>query len=146
MGSGKIVVEAELRPTEDESKVMKAIENLFEPENVERIQMGDYELIRATSSSLASLSRLHRQLRVQEILEATRSYLLKSVKGNSVTLLLHKQAAYEGKVSLLTWGDESPLGPIKVTIEHPNIRDVIDWLAPQTARGRPLWEKGMPDP
>ncbi|MGC9112166.1 RNA-binding domain-containing protein [Acidilobus sp.] len=146
MGSGEIVAEVELRPTESEEKVMKALTNLFDPERVEKVQAGDYEIIRAYASSLASLQKLHRLLRAQEILEAARSYMLKELKGDAVTMLFHKQAAYEGKVSLLTWSEESPLGPIKITIRHPSIRDVIDWLAPQTSRGRPLWERSMPDP
>ncbi|MFP3219342.1 MAG: RNA-binding domain-containing protein [Acidilobus sp.] len=146
MGSGEVVVEAEVRPTESEDKVLRAIYNVFEPERVEKVQVGDHEIIRARATSLSSLLKLHRLLRVQEILEAARSYMLKEVRGDTVTILLHKQAAYEGKVSLLSWASESPLGPIKISIKHPNIRDVIDWLAPQTSHGRALWEKGMPDP
>ncbi|MGC9071552.1 MAG: RNA-binding domain-containing protein [Acidilobus sp.] len=147
MGAGKVVVEVQVRPTEDEAKVMQAVLNVFEPAIVEKIDMGDHLLIRATSNSLSSLAKLHRLLRAQEILEATRAYLLKNAKGNAVTLTLHKQAAFQGKISLLTWDEESPLGPIKVLIEYSgDIKEVIDWLTPPTSRGRPLWEKGVPDP
>jgi hypothetical protein len=147
VGSGRVVVEAQLRPTEDEARVMQAILNVFDPDEVEKIDMGDYTLIRASSPRLSSLSKLHRLLRVQEILEAARAYMLKNAKGNRLTILLHKQAALRGKVSLLTWDDESPLGPIKITIEFSgDIKDVVDWLAPPTAKGRPLWERGEPDP
>ncbi|MGC9210457.1 MAG: RNA-binding domain-containing protein [Acidilobus sp.] len=126
---------------------MQAILNIFEPDHVEKLDMGDYILIRASSNSLTSLAKLHRLLRAQEILEATRAYLLKNSRGNSVTLTLHKQAAYQGKVSLLTWDEESPLGPIKVYIEYSgDVKKVIDWLAPPTSRGKPLWEREVPDP
>lgn len=147
MGAGRVVVEAQLRPTEDEGKVMQSILNIFDPDTVEKIDMGDYVLIRASSERLTSLQKLHRLLRSQEILEAARAYMLKNAKGDRLSITLHKQAAYQGKVSLLTWDEESPLGPIKVTIEYRgDIKDVIDWLAPPTARGKPLWERGPPDP
>ena len=147
MGAGRVVVEAQLRPTEDEGKVMQSILNIFDPDTVEKIDMGDYVLIRAYSERLTSLQKLHRLLRSQEILEAARAYMLKNAKGDRLSITLHKQAAYQGKVSLLTWDEESPLGPIKVTIEYRgDIKDVIDWLAPPTARGKPLWERGPPDP
>ncbi len=147
MGSGRVVVEAQLRPTEDEGKVMQSILNVFDPDTVEKVDMGDYVLIRAVSERISSLQKLHRLLRSQEILEAARAYLLKNAKGNRVSITLHKQAAYQGKVSLLTWDDESPLGPIKVTIEYTgDVKELIDWLAPPTSRGRPLWERGPPDP
>lgn len=147
MGRGRVYAEVELRPTEDEDKVLRALLNVFEPQSIEKVDMKDYVLIRGYSDSLLSLQRLHRALRQQEILEATRAYLLKNVRGNSFTMLLHKQAAYEGKVSLLTWEQESPLGPIKITVTYDgNVRDVIDWLAPPTSQGRPLWERQAPDP
>jgi len=59
VGSGRVVVEAQLRPTEDEAKVMQAILNVFDPDEMEKIDMGDYTLIRASSSRLSSLSKLH---------------------------------------------------------------------------------------
>ncbi len=147
MGTGRVVVEAQLRPTEDEHKVMQSILNVFDPDIVEKVDMGDYVLIRASSGRLTSLQKLHRLLRSQEILEAARAYMLKNARGGRLSITLHKQAAYQGKVSLLTWDDESPLGPIKITIEYRgDLKDVIDWLAPPTARGRPLRERGPPDP
>lgn len=147
MGRGRVAAEVELRPTEDEEKVLRALMNVFEPQTIERVDMKDYVLIRGLSDSLASLQRLHKLLRQQEVLEAARAYMIRAAREGSLTLLLHKQAAYEGKVSLLTWDQESPLGPLRITINYSgDIREVIDWLAPATAHGRPLWERPMPDP
>ncbi|WP_228546751.1 hypothetical protein [Hyperthermus butylicus] len=39
---------------------------------------------------------------------------------------------------------EAPLGPITFIVEHSNPREVVDWLAPPTRMGRPIYEKPMP--
>ncbi|MDP8002623.1 MAG: RNA-binding domain-containing protein [Caldisphaera sp.] len=145
MDHGKITVEAELRPTEDEEKVIKTITNFFTPESLEILDQGDYKIIKAYSNSFKSLIKLHDSLRIQAILDASRSYMLKRIHGNKLVLLLHKQAAYQGKISFISYDNESPLGPIKIIIECNCIGEIIDWLAPQTARGKPLWEKRLPD-
>ncbi|MFP3228385.1 MAG: RNA-binding domain-containing protein, partial [Caldisphaera sp.] len=120
MGNGKIIVEAELRPTEDEEKVIKAINNVFTYENMEIMDQGEYKVIRCYSNSYNSLRKFHDLLRKQAILDAARSYFLKRVRGNKLQILLHKQALYQGKVSFISWDEESPLGPIKITIESDN--------------------------
>jgi len=145
MVRGKVIVEAELRPTEDEEKVLKAISNVFEAEQLEILDQGDYKLIRGYSSTLRSLMKLHRLLRAQAILESARSYMIKRIKGKTLSIMIHKQAAYVNKISFVSWEEESPLGAIKIYVKHRNIEDVIDWLAPQTSRGKPLWEKSLPE-
>jgi predicted RNA binding protein with dsRBD fold (UPF0201 family) len=52
--------------------------------------------------------------------------------------MLNKQVAAVGKVSFTT--GESPLGPIVVTIETPDIERLIDYLAPRTRDGKPIEE------
>lgn len=144
MKNGKIIVEAELRPTEDEEKVLRAISNVFSYESLEIVDQGDYKLIRCYSNNYNSLRNFHDLLRKQAILDSARSYFFKRIRGNKLTILIHKQAAYQGKLSFISWDDESPLGPIKIIIESNNLNNVIDWLAPQTVRGKPLWERGPP--
>jgi predicted RNA binding protein with dsRBD fold (UPF0201 family) len=139
-------VEAEVRPTEDVEKVKKAVLNLLDLDKVDVVDLGStYKLIVGESKDITSLIKLHRLLRIERILDTARNLMFKSlVGGNTVVLKLHKQAAYVGKVSLVTHDDESPLGPITLTITSDKIREVIDWLAPKTSRGRPLWEAPIP--
>ena len=142
---GRVVVEAEVRPTEDESKVRAAIENIIDPDEVRVEELGGgVRILVAESRGLHGLVRLHRLLRTQRILDAARAVLRKSVQGNRIVFYLHKQAALMGKLSFVGGDHESPMGAIRVVIEHPEPRAVIDWLAPPTAMGRPLWEKEMP--
>ncbi|GBF08702.1 UPF0201 protein [Aeropyrum pernix] len=142
----RITVEAEVRPTEDREKVLKAVRNVVEPESVRFEKIGSTEILVGESSTLASLSRLHSILRAERILDAARGAMKKGVQGaDRMTIYLHKQAAYKGRLSFVSSDHESPMGAIRITIEHPNVREVIDWLAPPTVRGRPVFERRMPE-
>ncbi len=145
MARGRVVVEVEIRPTEDPGKVRRAVENIIDPDEVRVEELAGAKILIAESRGLHGLAKLHRLLRQQRILDAARSVLRKSIQGNRITFHLHKQAALMGKVSFVSGDHESPLGAIRVTIEHPDPKAVVDWLAPPTAMGRPLWEKEMPD-
>ncbi len=141
-----IRVEAEVRPTEDEDKVVRAIRNIIDFDNLKVVDAGrGYRIVIAESNSIKSLQKLHDLLRRQRILDTARNLLLRKAKGGSITLNLNKQAAYQGVVSFAEGDLESPLGTITITIVSENPEDVVDWLAPRTSRGRPLWERAPPE-
>ena len=48
--------------------------------------------------------------------------------GNSTWFYLNKQAAFVDTVAVCSESDESPLGPIKVTIEANDIENIIQTL------------------
>ncbi len=141
MVGGEVVVEAEVRPTEDVEKVKKAIANLFDGII---FQEEGPRLVRGVCDSIACLKTLHRKLRQQRILDTARSVFSRSKYGDYIEIMLNKQAAYAGKVSFVGDPAESPLGAIHVVIRHKDVDAVIDWLAPRTRHGRPLWENDMP--
>ncbi|MGC8983162.1 MAG: RNA-binding domain-containing protein [Desulfurococcaceae archaeon] len=129
-----IVVEAEVRPTEDLEKVKKAILSVIKPESVEVEELGSgYRVVRARGSSIESLEPLRNMARAQQVEPAFRSYLYKYRRGGALTILLHKQAAFVGKLSLVDSDKESPLGPVRVEIEgtEEEIEKLIDYLAPE---------------
>lgn len=137
-------VEAEARATEDPDKVARAVRNIFDVDlKVVELSEG-YKLVVGESNSIESLRKLHALLRQQRALDAARAYMLRNRRGSSLELKLHKQAAYAGHVSLLTYDEESPLGPIKVLIVSDKLDEIVDWLAPPTSQGRPLWEREAP--
>ncbi len=47
---------------------------------------------------------------------------------NMTWFLLNKQAAFSKVVALIEDEDESPLGPIKITIKNQNIEEIISWF------------------
>ncbi|MCX8185199.1 MAG: RNA-binding domain-containing protein [Sulfolobales archaeon] len=137
-------VEVEVRPTENLEKVVRAVRNIFEVE-VKEVELSErYKLLIGESKNVESLRKFHAALRQQRILDSARAYIVKNRRGNTLELKLHKQAAYAGYISLVTFDEESPLGPIRVLIVSDRIDEIVDWLTPPTSQGRPIWEKPMP--
>ncbi|MEN2999403.1 MAG: RNA-binding domain-containing protein [Acidilobaceae archaeon] len=136
----RVVVEVEVKPTEEEGKVRRAVETFMEPVKVEREERGGKAFLVARSD-LRGLARLHYLLRAERILDAARSAMKRGLSEGAITVYLHKQAAFAGKVSFVSGDHESPLGAIKLTIETDEPQAVIDCLAPSTSRGRPLWDR-----
>jgi predicted RNA binding protein with dsRBD fold (UPF0201 family) len=142
----RVRVEAEVRPTEDVERVKRAVLNVFSPDTVRVEDLGGgYRLLVAESWSLRSLSRLWELLRAERILDAARSYMMRGLGDGALVFKLNKQAAYVGRVSLVDMDAEAPMGPIVFTVEHDDPRAVVDWLAPPTRMGRPLYERPMPE-
>lgn len=130
----KLRVEAEIRPTEDQTKVEAAVKNIFPTLDLRR----DGKFIAGESTEVLSLDRLHYLLRMQMILDSARSVMHRGKHDNVVRFMFNKQVAMVGKLSF-TEG-ESPLGPIVVTLEAPEIDRLVDYLAPRTREGRPIHE------
>lgn len=130
----KLRVETELRATESREKVEAAVKNIFPKLTLE---LTGQKLV-GESNDIAVLSRLHQLLRQQAILDTARSIMLANRKGDTTNFMLNKQVAFAGKISFTD--GESPLGPIIVTIEAPDIERLIDYLAPRTREGRPIME------
>ncbi len=132
----KIKVETIIKPTEDPVKVRKAVENVFTGE-ILVTNIGDgYKKVEGFSTRLESLSALYNLIRIEQIIPAARSYLLKGTKGNTIRFMIHKQAAYMRKISFVDSDRESPLGAIKFTIESQDPMRIIDWLTPTKYKHR----------
>ncbi|MCD6488703.1 MAG: hypothetical protein J7K21_05715 [Desulfurococcales archaeon] len=137
-------VEAEVRPTEDPEKVKKAVLNVFKGVvNIVENQRG-FLVISGESYTAESLRKVYELIRIQRIMDAARKSLRKGLTKDTLVFKLHKQAAYAGKLSFIDSDNESPLGPIVFYVESADIMRVIDWLAPKTNMGKPLWEIDMP--
>ena len=139
--------EVEVRPTENINKVKKALLNIlnFSQDEIKEVRLSDgYSMLIGESRKIKTLFKLYELLRQERILDTARSILKSQKKGNVVTLKFHKQCAYVGHISFVTYDEESPLGPIIVTIMSDKLDEIIDWLAPKTSHGKPLWEKEVP--
>jgi hypothetical protein len=126
-------VETPLNPTEDSEKVLRAIRNLF-PNCTPAIVRIDERHARLEGSiaRLEDLDNLRTLLRQQVIRDAARKLLFKSISGSIIVAHLNKQAAFAGRASFCERYDESPLGPITLTITTENPEQLIDWLAPSS--------------
>ncbi|MDH5815983.1 MAG: RNA-binding domain-containing protein [Candidatus Nezhaarchaeota archaeon] len=140
----KIVVEVEIRPTEDEEKVKRAVLNFFTPSNIRIEDRGRFRVLIAEANEVEALQKLHAKLRGQKILDAARSMMMRWSSKDKVIFYLHKQAAFMDYITFCLPEGESPLGPIKVEISDVDAKSVIDWLAPPTSKGKPLFEREPP--
>jgi predicted RNA binding protein with dsRBD fold (UPF0201 family) len=130
-------IETTLNPTEDPEKVLRAIRNLF-PNCAPSIVRTDerHAKFEGSVASLEDLDNLKSLLRQEAIRDAARRLLFKSVSGSSIVVHLNKQAAFAGKASFCERYDESPLGPITLTITAESSEQLIDWLAPSSRSRR----------
>jgi len=128
----KVYVEAEVNPTESEEKVRRAIENVLGNINLKLKPSHKGSILVGEEENLESLSKLYNLLRRERIRDAARTVLFKSLKDNTISFYLNKQAAFAGHVSFSEATGESPLGPIHIRITCDKPRELIDWLAPKT--------------
>jgi predicted RNA binding protein with dsRBD fold (UPF0201 family) len=132
-------VETPLNPTEDPEKVLRAIRNLL-PSCAPTIGRTDerHAKFEGSLTSLEDLDNLKALLRQEAIRDAARKLLFQSISGSSIVVHLNKQAAFAGKASFCERYDESPLGPITLTITTENPEQLIDWLAPSSRSRRQI--------
>ena len=60
-----------------------------------------------------------------------RRMLLDNRAGDSTWFFLNKQAATAGIATVVDAEEESPLGPIRVTISCEELDVLVDWLVPE---------------
>lgn len=125
----ELKVEAQVNPSEDPQKVIGAIEKVVErcfPEFL----YGSRVVGRAAGSE--PLSILYEQVRSRSAMGVLRRMLLDNRAGDSTWFLLNKQAAAAGIAAVIEDEQESPLGPIRVTLNSEELDRLIDWLVPET--------------
>jgi uncharacterized protein len=123
----ELKVEAAVNPSEDAQKIIDAIANLFVkiyPEVAYRNRV----IGRAVGSSPFSI--LYEQIRSRAAMGVLRRMLIDNRSGDSTWFLLNKQAATAGIAVVIEEEQESPLGPIRVTINCEELDAFIDWLVP----------------
>lgn len=144
--SCSVTAECEVRPSEDARAVAAALSEVVPGASV-RVVDGAADgdgagagRAEATASGLGCLSRIAETVRSRSSQAAYLRCMLRNMEcggdgdaaggGGSTWFYLNKQAAAAGRVALCAEADESPLGPIRVTVRSPGIDEVIDWLAP----------------
>ena len=129
-----ILVETEIRPTESETKVLKSLKTLFPSINFNVSE----ETFLGRSTNITDLNYFSIRLLEQEILDASRKIVLKSIRKksainrqNSVAeFFLNKQTAIRNKIVFCDQND-APLGPIKVKIISSDLLRIIDYYFPK---------------
>ena len=137
----KVLVEAEVRPTEDEGKVALAITNLTDSNSFKKLQVGR-RLYLTQEGGQELLYSFRSLLRRERILDAARKMILRGTDEDEskTTFYLNKQVAVTGHLSFCTPEGESPMGPISFTIVTGDPKSLIEWLATRTIDGTPVDE------
>ncbi|MGD0449653.1 MAG: RNA-binding domain-containing protein [Candidatus Bathyarchaeia archaeon] len=134
MDEVNVNVEAEIYPTESEEKVKAAVANILGNASMTIKTEDKVNILIAEAKGQESLVKLRNIMRCDRVRDASRKALFRSTRGNTVRFCLNKQVAFAGHISFCEETAESPLGPIKVTIETGNPQGLIEWLAEKTGR------------
>ena len=108
-------------PSEDPDKVKTAVANVLPGSD---ISYRNYSV--SASGKLGALEKIRESMVSRQSRGAYRRTLEKNAGPDSAWFYLNKQAAFAKKVAICAEPDESPLGPIRVALESPNIGRVID--------------------
>jgi uncharacterized protein len=126
-----VLVEAEIHPTETEEKVKAAVANMFGDMSIKLEPSHIGSVLVAEAKNRDALENFRNTLRRDRVRAAARKVLYSRVRGKTISFCLNKQVAFAGHVSFSQETGECPLGPIKVTIESENPRELIDWITPR---------------
>jgi uncharacterized protein len=127
----EIKVEAVVNPSEDAGKIIDAITKIISRCSPE-FRYGSRVIGRATGYE--ALSNLYEQIRSRSAMGVLRRMLVDNRAGQSTWFLLNKQAATAGIAVVIEDDQESPLGPIRVTIDCEELDQLVDWLVPEYER------------
>jgi predicted RNA binding protein with dsRBD fold (UPF0201 family) len=123
----EVQISAIIHVSEDLLKVLIAIKNICgNADPIEKQESNN--LVIWKFNSLKVLNNFYRKIRERQIITATKKLLLRNITKDSTSLLLNRQAAFVGNIVLCDEEAESPLGPIILKIESPELMQVIDWL------------------
>jgi uncharacterized protein len=123
----ELKVEAAVNPSEHPQKVIDAIANVVARCSPE-LSYGSRAVCRAGGSD--PLAIVYEQVRSRAAMGVLRRVLLDNRAGDITWFLLNKQAATAGIAAVIEDEQESPLGPITVTISCEELDVLIDWLVP----------------
>jgi predicted RNA binding protein with dsRBD fold (UPF0201 family) len=124
-----VFVETEVYPTESEDNVKAAVNNVLGNADITIKPSIKGSTLSAVAKGQDSLLKLRNLMRNDRIRDAARRLLFKSIRGNIISFCLNKQVTLAGHVSFSEEIAESPLGPIRVSIETDHPQQLIEWLA-----------------
>ena len=129
-----------VHPTEDEEIIKKSFRKIYPFDNFvigAPNNRGVYEIsVNAVGSQ--TLQYLFSQIRRQRTVETIHNYTQERLNPitNSCQFNINKQALTMGFIVLSTEPNDSPLGPVSMTVFAKNIVSVMNYLFPNTQDGK----------
>ena len=122
--SCKIEMFCTINPSESIEKVEQTISSIF-PYSV--IKNNEFT-INAISKELRSFEKIYHFVHNNKLQKNFLRSLEDNLENDTTWFYLNKQAAFVEQIAICEAFDESPLGPIKVTLTSSNIDRIIDWI------------------
>ena len=122
--SCKIEMFCTINPSESIEKVEQTISSIF-PYSV--IKNNEFT-INAISKELRSFEKIYHFIHNNNLQKNFLRSLEDNLENDTTWFYLNKQAAFVEQIAICEEFDESPLGPIKVTLTSSNIDRIIDWI------------------
>ena len=122
--SCKIETFCTINPSESIEKVEQTISSIF-PYSV--IKNNEFT-INAISKELRSFEKIYHFIHNNKLQKNFLRSLEDNLENDTTWFYLNKQAAFVEQIAICEEFDESPLGPIKVTLTSSNIDRIIDWI------------------
>ena len=122
--SCKIEMFCTVNPSESIQKIEKAISNIFPYSTINYNNLS----INAQSKELRSFEKIYQSIHNNKLQKNYLRSLEDHLRDDTTWFYLNKQAAFVEQIAICEESDESPLGPIKVTLTSSNIDAIIDWL------------------
>lgn len=113
-----------INPSEDKSKLEHALSNVI-PNSVTKTSNS---LLYVTIKDIYALEKIYETIHSRRTQRAYRRQLKINLIDDSTWFYLNRQAAFVNTIALCEDANESPLGPIKVTLTSKNIENLIEWL------------------
>ncbi len=120
----KVEAVCEVNPSEDSQRIQQSLSNVL---NEMEFDISE-KSIKASSRQIESLFKIHESIQNHASRRVYWRFLNDNLDGDETWFYLNKQAAFVNSVALCEHANESPLGPIKITIRSKNIERVIEWL------------------
>ena len=120
----KIEMFCTINPSESIEKVEQTISSIF-PYSV--IKNNEFS-INAISKELRSFEKIYHFIHNNKLQKNFLRSLEDNLENDTTWFYLNKQAAFVEQIAICEEFDESPLGPIKVTLASSNIDRIIDWI------------------
>ena len=122
--SCKIEMFCTVNPSESIKKIEKAISNIFPYSIINNNNLS----VNAQSKELRSFEKIYQFIHNNKLQKNYLRSLEDHLQDNTTWFYLNKQAAFVEQIAICEETDESPLGPIKVTLTSSNIDAIIDWI------------------
>ena len=136
----QVKVWARVGPTEDLALVEEALSGFFPiiEFRLSEVNEVNKKIMEGRGKGREVLESIKQKIWARQILDTAREMLLRRIDGDVTELFIHKQAAYAGRLVLVNRDKESPLGAIHIEIQSGKLEELIDWIAPETFKGRPI--------